>query len=504
MFSVHRNWFKSNRLVYILIFYIILAVIILPRFQYQINPDGIVYISVAKTYLNGNWAQAIDTYHSPLISWLLIPFLSLDPNPAAALFFTKLLSVLVGFFTIIGFWLLSSRFGLDKNFKTVLTVGMVILAIYFAFSVITPDLLLVCNLIYYLYFLLDPKYSQKLFNGAFCGLFGALAYFAKSYALPFFLVHFCLINAIYYLNESSIRINIVKNLLLGILVFFLISGGWIGLISDKENKLTYGTAGEFNQDLVGPNSKGWVLPQIGGDFSEVESWSPFESWANFKYQMRIIYGNLLQILNFLQYFSYFSILILLFYIVLCIRPFSELIKSYKLLIPLLTIIIFCGGYTPILVEERYLWLVWVLLLLMGGYLLDGLFQTEFFNKYQKTILVLIFSFSFIIAPITYLDTYKDSGEDIYQIQKAITLPIAYGKSASNGGLDRSLYLSYYLGTDYVGQAGFKGNYSGLEKQLTSSKVDLYFLWDDETEPSLENYTEINKGKLKGVKVYSRI
>lgn len=503
MFNYNRNWLKSSRLLYILILYIILAFILFPAYQYQINPDGIVYIGVAKSYLTGNWNQAIDSYHSPLLSWLLVPFLLVDSTPVVALFFTKILSIIVGFFTIIGFWLLSSRFELHKNLKTVLTIAMAILTVYFVFSVITPDLLLVCSLIYYLYFLLGPKYSQQISNGVFCGLFAAMAYLSKSYALPFFLVHFCLINAIYYFNDPPCRKNTIKNLLLGIVVFFLISGVWIGLISDKEDKFTYGTAGEFNHNLVGPNSKGWVLPPVGGDFSEVESWSPFESRANLKYQLGIIYGNIIQIFNFLQYFSYFSILILLFYIVLCLRPLREIIKSYKFLIPLLTIIIFCGGYTPVLVEERYLWLVWALLLLMGGSLLECLFRRDFFNQYQKGILVLILAISFLMAPLTYLDAYKGSGEDIYQIQKAINLPLALGKSASNGALEKSLYLSYYLGTDYMGQAGSKGNYSGLEKQLITSNVDVYFLWDDEADSGLENYTEIGKDELKGVKVYSK-
>jgi len=35
-------------------------------------------------------------------------------------------------------------------------------------------------------------------------------------------------------------------------------------------------------------------------------------------------------------------------------------------------------------------------------------------------------------------------------------------------------------------------------------VDLYFLWDDEAELNLENYTEIGKGEFKDVKIYSRI
>ncbi|MDP3066388.1 MAG: hypothetical protein Q8N08_06575, partial [Methanobacteriaceae archaeon] len=142
------------------------------------------------------------------------------------------MSLIVGFFTIIGFWLLVPRFELKGYLKTVLTFIMAILTIYFAFSVITPDLLLVCILIYYFYFIFNPKYSQGISNGIFCGILGALGYFTKSFAFPFFLAHFCIFNAIYYFNDPSQRRNMLKNFSLGICVFFLISGGWIGLISD--------------------------------------------------------------------------------------------------------------------------------------------------------------------------------------------------------------------------------------------------------------------------------
>ena len=36
----------------------------------------------------------------------------------------------------------------------------------------------------------------------------------------------------------------------------MISGLWIGLISIKDQKLTFGTAGSYNYALVGPQSQG--------------------------------------------------------------------------------------------------------------------------------------------------------------------------------------------------------------------------------------------------------
>ncbi|MHC4720172.1 MAG: hypothetical protein ACYSYT_06835, partial [Planctomycetota bacterium] len=45
------------------------------HYRYQINPDGISYISVAQKYLAGDFAGAINGYWGPLYSWLLMPFL---------------------------------------------------------------------------------------------------------------------------------------------------------------------------------------------------------------------------------------------------------------------------------------------------------------------------------------------------------------------------------------------------------------------------------------------
>ncbi len=151
---------------------------------------------------------------------------------------------------------------------------MVPLTIYFAFSVITPDLLMVCSLIYYLYFLFSPNILIRYLTEYFVVYSLSLAYLSKSFALPFFLIHFFLINALYYFNDPSRRENTVKNLLLGILVFFLISGVWIGLISDKEGQFTYGTAENSTTIWWGQTLKDGAAPSRWRIF-EVESWSPF-------------------------------------------------------------------------------------------------------------------------------------------------------------------------------------------------------------------------------------
>ena len=97
------------RLIIILIIYLILGIILFRYYQYQINNDGIGYINTAHSYMSGNVYGSISDYWGPLLSWLLIPFLLFGHTPLAALQSTKLLSIIIGFFTIIGIRQLSYR-----------------------------------------------------------------------------------------------------------------------------------------------------------------------------------------------------------------------------------------------------------------------------------------------------------------------------------------------------------------------------------------------------------
>lgn len=490
-------------LISVLMLFTLFGIILLPYYQFQINPDGIGYINIAKSYFSGNFSNAIDAYRSPLISWLLISFLIFSSNPAYLLFSTKVISLIIGFFTIIGVRQLSYKFEMDELIRTVIFFSLIPIILYFAFSVITPDLLLVCILVYYLNIIFDPKYPDKSYYGFLCGLIGALAYLAKSYAFPFFIAHFALFNFLHYFKNIEDRKKVLKNLLLGFAVFFIISGVWIGAISHKEGKITYSTAGEFNHALMGPeSSKGWNPQYLGEEIVQIKPWSAFESWNYFKYQLKLIYANTVQTINIFKLFSYFFLIILLAYLLFCIKPIREVLNDDRIY-PVITILIFSAGYLLVLVEERYLWLVYVLLILMGGYLLSVLFKSDFFTNISKYVLLLVFAFSFIYMPVTFLHENVNSDKDVYTIANAIethNTQYIHGNIATNDNDKKTLYLSYYLGTNYLGQTRKEINDTKLQEELKKYDIDYYIVWGDSD--LLSKYKEITGGNVKGLKIYS--
>ena len=308
------------RLFIVLIIYIILGIVLFRYYQYQINPDGIDYINIAKSYISGNFNSSINDYWSPLISWLMMPFLFFSQTPLSGLHASKILSLILGFFTIIGVRQLSYRFEMDEVVRTVLLFIMIPVVLYFALTVISPDLLMVCVSVYYLAIIYDLNYPNKLSNGVLCGILGALIFLSKSYGFPFFITSFLILNLLqYFWNSDRYRKKkVLKNFIIGFVIFLMISGIWIGLISFKDKKLTIGTSGEINHALVDPNSKGLSVLSQGihkpgqiNPYIVPKDWSPFKSWSNFKYQLSLIWSNTLKIGSILNNFSFLSFLIIL-------------------------------------------------------------------------------------------------------------------------------------------------------------------------------------------------
>lgn len=529
---IKRNFTLNNvnvtsdfRLFLVLIIYIILGIVLFRYYQYQINTDATVYISTAKSYISGDFYGSISDYWSPLLSWLMIPFLFFGKTPLAGLQAAKIFSIILGFFTIIGVRQLSYRFEMDELVRTVVLFIMIPVVLYFALKVITPDLLMVCISVYYLTIIFDLNYPNKVSNGVLCGILGGLAYLTKSYGFPFFIATFLILNLFQYFKDSNIyrRKKVLKNFIIGFVIFLMISGIWIGLISFKDTRLTIGTAGEINHALFGPQSKGMTILSQGIHNPEQvdpnlisEDWSPFSSWKNFNYQISLIFNNILITGSILIYFSFLSILIILVYILMCIQPPRKLISQNETLYPLVTLIIIASGYVTIVVVERYIWLIYVLLILMGGYLINLIFNKDHFipEKFVcikkpnvKAIVLLVFAILFVISPVNYLIQNVDTGEEIYNLSNTLNQYGVHGNVAINHvNLDEynnMYYLAYYMNITSYGVS--QNNITALElrSDLKKYNIDYYFIWGNSNQSSyMQGYNEITNGTIQNLKVYS--
>lgn len=525
--------------------FLVLGFYLLNFYRYDlINKDVISMISVARLYATGNFTSAVNGYWGPLFSWLLVPFILKNPDPASVLYSAKVLSIVFGFFTLLGVRFLSYRFEMDEKLRNFILFAMIFVLLHFALNYSPVDLLLACFLVYYLYFIFDPDYWGKWYNGALCGFICGMAYLTKSYALPFFMAHFLLFNLLHYLKDAEHKKAVLKNLFLGLVVFFIISGSWSAVISDKYGDLTFGTSGTYNYNVMGPKSMGHPTEYVNEGFIKppyanvtsawedpiylpVKSWSPFESWGYFNYQLNKIKYNVSVLTEIYQSFSCFALPIIIVYILLCIKPVRNRVSVQMpletFLYPVLTVLIYSAGYLFIVLEARYLWIVYILLMLMGGCLLDLLFNQDFFKKKRfnrncnsitKSVLTLIMVVSFLIMPVTGLTSFYSSGvngyvesqyynwSNIIEAQYPVQGNIASNGNAENGAYKKTLHTSYFLGTSYYGFSRPNETDNDLQADFKNYNIDYYFVWGSSgNEALLSKYEEVSGGKIAGLRIY---
>jgi hypothetical protein len=409
---------KNSALILSLTVY---AVVCVSFFHYErLTGDATLYLSIAEKYIRGDFSNAINGYWGPLLSWLLIPFLSLGWSHLLAV---NALNLIFGILSILGVWKLSSRFEMSDNIRTIILLPLVPVLIFI--SLIEPmDFLLLCILIYYFVVVFDSSYSESITHAFTAGMLGALLYFSKPYGFPFFISHFTIFNIFHYVAVSSKehKRNVLRNFLIGFALFALISGIWISLISNKYGHLTFSNMGRGVFASLGPGSEHETLEK--GDpiffeglfappnetafviyedpsYARKKTWSPLDSRESLRHFIRNFIKNIVAVIKAYESYSRLSISIVIAYLlILFYKPFDSMLSRRDLVYPFITLVLFTGGYTFFHIEARYLWIANILLLLMGGQVLHILFQTEFFSKnIVRNVLTVLFILSFMVTPI---------------------------------------------------------------------------------------------------------
>lgn len=524
-FILTNKFFKKNFsfilrdkvvLLIIILLYLSLSSILFSHYLHIFNDDGISYITIANEYMGGYLSNAINGYWSPLFSWLMIPFLLFSSSILEDLIVIRMLSVIIGLFTLIGAYLLIDKMDLGKKTEIITLFIMIPIILSFVFNLLTPDLLLCCCLVYYIAFLIDPKYSSKLKLGFLSGFAGALAFLSKSYAFVFFPIHFILTNIYYLKSYPANRKKIFKNLFLGLLVFFVVAGAWSSVISLKYEDLTFSTSGSYNHELFGPESGGnpvltnglikppndhavsaWEDPS----YFPMKKWSPFESYPSFVHLMENFLENIKHLYGeILLEFSIFSWIIILLGIYLALRTSDQGTKD-KFVILTGTILIYPLFYSFIFVSERYCWLVYILIVILGLYSLKTLLKMELIQTNIYKSLIILLSFSFIINPFIYLTDGFNGAEDYFILSNSLKNLGVSGNVASDGNYVITDKLCYYLNCKYYGQTHLSG--LSLNGELLRHNIDYYFTWK-EGDVNLPNYNESTDFNNKYLRVYKRV
>jgi len=243
--------------------YLIVCAVALPWHLHRVGPDASAYLTIARKYHAWDFPNAVNGFWSPLVSWLIAPFLGFGFATDVT---AKVLEVAIGAGVIGAAWWLARRLQLPASACSLTSVSLVAPTAMYALKDTTPDLLVAGLLVGYLAVVVGEDYPRSPWQGAACGLFGAMAYLAKAYALPFFLAHYVIVS-VYLLTRRNFTPAERRRLLVvtatGLLVFGALAGAWVGVLSQKYSRFTFATTGAYQFRLVAPGSLGHPLDKGG-------------------------------------------------------------------------------------------------------------------------------------------------------------------------------------------------------------------------------------------------
>jgi hypothetical protein len=530
---------KSSFFILIIVLIIYSALITTTHHYERLTADSTIYLDLAEKYLRGEFTDAVNGYWGPLLTWLFIPFLYFGVSPVIVI---NTLNLIIGIFTALGVWRLSYRFEVTEKIRGAILIALLPVMLLFSMVEIF-DFLLVCFIVCYLSVIFNNDYHNKISRGMFCGFFGAFAYFSKSYAFPFFIVHFFIMNILHFIRCSSKaeKQNVLRNAAAGFIIFAIIIAPWIAAISVKYEGFTFSNTGKGNFASIGPEDpetgleRGVIIfhdglfpptnetaTSVWEDpsyiWKDVVSWTPLDSPLHFKHFIKNIAKNVIETINIYESFSKLAVAIMVVYLLLLAAgPFDKQLLRGDRLYSFLTVIIYSGGYLPFHVEHRYLWTINILLLLMGGYVLNELYKNNFFRKTSLTnILLVIFVLSFMITP---LKSFAGAGKhninkdmyffseilkDKYNIKGNIASNREWQHVPIHDSWHKTFRLSYWLDSKYFGQTQAVISDEDLKGDLIKHNIDYYLIWGESPHipDVLSNYKELTNGEYPDLKVYS--
>ncbi|MCA8922140.1 MAG: hypothetical protein KDD82_10050 [Planctomycetes bacterium] len=348
----------------------------------QVNPDGLSYLQLATCLAQGTPSASVSGYWSPLLIWSLAPLLALGVSPLIAARVTLLLWGALG---LVATRQLALRFELPPWPRAV-ALGCCALALAdLTTRVITPDVVIGSCLLAYAAQVTAPALLEGRRSCVACAL-GGLAFLAKSYALPFVVLHFPLTVYLRYRQRRgrlpaeqhpALRRRALRAAGLGFAALLLVVGPWVATLSWKHSRLTWSTVGPLAYAAAGPgNEPGTVTHPLLGvraipsphlsiwerpELMPYPAWSPLASTANALHQARIVKANLWWTCRILASWDPLYLgpcfLLLGTAFVIARRPWPsrwERALEWLATWTLGTCALYCAGYLLVYVDERYL------------------------------------------------------------------------------------------------------------------------------------------------------
>jgi hypothetical protein len=355
--------------------------------------------------------------------------------------------------------------------------------------------------------MLSEGFAVKPGRWMLMGIVGALAYFAKAYSFPFFLLN--TVCCAYFVSKGSKALWLkISGTAIGVML--VCSFPWILALHNKYGIWTTSTAGSLNASwyLVGHQyyneSLGALLPPpyprspyYWEDPYLANGPAPhfWDSWYLLGRQVLKVMHNLYKLLaSMLQ----LSVLFPAVTFAAGLLLFSKKIKSVfskDITIVALSFLLFPLGYLLINFEPRYIWYMLPLGMVMGALILQ---------KYSSDRRVYACcALTFLICPAWGMYNMYDSGKNEYEwaeqlkaqhINGSFTAIVRPGK-----GLQSAARLAYFSGNSFYFFTGTRITESDLLDEMKRDNIDYFFVYSYLGKNNfIPNWRGENGRKIRGI------
>lgn len=463
----------------------LLAVLMLAWVSYQnrfeLNPDGVAYLSIAEHYAGGRWHDAINAYWSPLLSWMMAPFILFGLSAQTAFsvvnFFTG------SFILLFGSWYLA-RVIKNRAAAIIYFILALPVAIYLMTVNVTPDVLVVAWMLsavaifsWALKQIIQTKSLAILFRvAAVLAIFGFLGYVTKIYLQVVFVLFIIFFACIYYFKTRNQKESLKKSslfLLVTLICYGIFCLLWVLPISMKYDYFTFGSSYAFNNTQGWPQKRlilppphqnsisAWEDPTLILDFKQADDAEKVsESKNSLLYRLEKIYQNFPEYINKvggLWIFVYMPVFIATAYFIY--RQKRQYFDS-PIEISLMLFLTYFAIYIPLggPGNHRYQWpmlllSISVVSILSGVFLQLKLIRQNYSRRWASYCLVLILFLSLFFQYIPKSELFKQNRIPHLQKLSAIIKKdqiIPSGEKIISDNFNLSTPMAYYLDSPSYG------------------------------------------------------
>jgi hypothetical protein len=422
----------------------------------------------------------------------------------------------------------SQRHALGLWAEVIFLFSLLCLCISLQLPSLWPDFLSAVFFLLYLYLITSPRLKTSSRFYLLAGISALLCAFAKSFFSFYLIVHLFGLFVFNLCTRDNRNPLYFRNILKTIAVYLLGIAIWTGLLSWKYERFMLNSSGIYNSNLISPTGHLPHFSETSGllpppDQYSVNHWvdptyypikkrSLTENYDSMLYQWKIMKYNLSIVYYMFNYFSFLKIGALLF----MIFPFflSNKPERNTLLLYFFSALLILGGYTFVMIQERYLQGS-QLLLFIAVFITTYVFCREKTTTYQQRwvlpISLLLVSVSFLKnCPIQYL-TWETNRIDFARtnlIEKELSeLPFLEGKRITNGPFEKAIstldYIAMRKHAKVWGNTNRFASESSQYKDLKKHAIDYYFYNNTHPFPSfLQKKTPVYSSHDGSIRIYS--